>query len=57
MSVTANTRDDGEAFLELAARVSVKVITTAFDLSEADAALTALARGEISGTGVVRVSA
>jgi propanol-preferring alcohol dehydrogenase len=57
VSVTANTRDDGEAFLELAARVPVKVITTAFHLSEADAALTALARGEISGTGVLSVSA
>jgi propanol-preferring alcohol dehydrogenase len=57
VSVTANTRNDGEDFLELAARVPVKVITTAFDLSEADEALTALARGEISGTGVLRVSA
>jgi propanol-preferring alcohol dehydrogenase len=57
VSVTANTRDDGEAFLEIAARVPVKVTTTSFDFSEVDAALTALARGEISGTGVVRVSA
>jgi propanol-preferring alcohol dehydrogenase len=57
VSVTANTRNDGEDFLELAARVPVKVITTAFDLSEADEALSALARGEISGTGVLRVSA
>lgn len=57
VSVSANTRDDGEAFLEIAARVPVKVITTTFDLFEADAALTALARGDISGTGVVSVSA
>ncbi len=48
VSVTANTRDDGEAFLDLAARVSVRVDTTVFDLSEADVALTALERGEIA---------
>jgi propanol-preferring alcohol dehydrogenase len=56
VSVTANTREDGAALLDLAAQVPVEVTTTAFDLSEADTALTALARGEISGTGVVRVS-
>jgi alcohol dehydrogenase, propanol-preferring len=56
VSVKANTREDGEAFLDLAAHVPVEVTTTAFDLSEADTALTALARGEISGIGVVRVS-
>jgi propanol-preferring alcohol dehydrogenase len=57
VSVTANTREDGAALLDLAAQVPVEVTTTAFDLSEADTALTALARGEISGTGIVRVSA
>lgn len=56
VSVTANTRADGEAFLDLAARIPVKVVTTSFDLSEADTALAALARGEVAGTGVVRVS-
>lgn len=56
VSVTANTRADGEAFLELAARIPLRVVTTAFDLSEADVALAALARGELAGTGVVRVS-
>jgi alcohol dehydrogenase, propanol-preferring len=57
VSVTANTRDDGEAFLDLAQQVPVRVITTPFTLSEADGALIALARGEISGTGVVCISA
>lgn len=56
VSVTANTRTDGEGFLGLAAQIPVKVITTPFDLSEADAGLAALARGEVVGTGVVRVS-
>jgi propanol-preferring alcohol dehydrogenase len=55
-SVTANTRADGEEFLSLAARVPVKVTTTLFDLSEAEAGLIALTRGEISGTGVVHVA-
>ena len=56
VSVTANTREDGKAFLEIARRVPVKVVSTSFDLSETDAALSALARGDIAGTGVVRVS-
>jgi alcohol dehydrogenase, propanol-preferring len=56
VSVTANTRSDGEEFLSLAASIPVKVITTPFDLSEAEAGLIALARGEISGTGVVHVA-
>lgn len=56
VSVTANTRADGQAFLELAARIPMKVVTTRFDLSEADVALGALARGELSGTGVLMVT-
>jgi propanol-preferring alcohol dehydrogenase len=55
-SVAANTRADGEEFLSLAARVPVKVTTSPFDLSEVEAGLVALKRGEITGTGVVRVA-
>lgn len=54
-SVTANTRADGRAFLEMATRIPVKVTTTAFELSQADAALRALAGGGVEGAAVLRV--
>ncbi len=52
-SVTANTRADGEAFLDLAARIPVRVTTTPFALTEADRALRALAHDQIRGAGVL----
>ncbi|MGH8896863.1 MAG: zinc-dependent alcohol dehydrogenase family protein [Egibacteraceae bacterium] len=55
VSVTANTRADGQAFLALAAQIPVKVEVTPFALAEADAALRALAAGQIHGAGVLRV--
>ncbi|MGH8886332.1 MAG: zinc-dependent alcohol dehydrogenase family protein [Egibacteraceae bacterium] len=55
VSVTANTRADGHAFLALAAQIPVKVEVTPFALAEADAALRALAAGQIHGAGVLRV--
>jgi propanol-preferring alcohol dehydrogenase len=55
-SVTANTRHDGEEFLALAARIGVRVETTAYDLASADAALRDLAHERFTGAAVLRVS-
>ncbi len=54
--VTANTRADGEQFLRLAARIPVRVTTTPFEFSQADTALSTLARGDIHGAGVLQVN-
>jgi alcohol dehydrogenase, propanol-preferring len=53
VSVTANTRADGRELLDVAARVPVRVKTTAFALEDADKALTALASGQVSGAVVL----
>lgn len=55
-SVTANTRDDGGAFLEIASRIPIQVGVTPFAFDQADAALRALAAGEIRGAGVLRMN-
>ena len=55
-SVTANTRADGDAFLDLAARIPVRVDVSQFDLGDADRALLALAEGRIRGAGVLRIA-
>jgi propanol-preferring alcohol dehydrogenase len=52
-SVTANTRADGEEFLRIAAAIPIRVTTTPFGLSEAPAALRALAHGEVEGAAVL----
>jgi alcohol dehydrogenase, propanol-preferring len=52
-SVTANTRADGEEFLALADRLGLQVTTRTFPLADADAALTALKEGRITGVGVL----
>src|SRR5919106_609683 len=56
VSVTANTRADGRELLEIAGRIPIRTTTTTFSLDEADAALTALATGGVSGAAVLRVS-
>jgi propanol-preferring alcohol dehydrogenase len=53
VTVTANTRRDGEEFLEVAATIPVKVSVTEFDLRDADVALKALARGDLNGAAVL----
>jgi alcohol dehydrogenase, propanol-preferring len=53
VSVTANTRADGRALLDVAARVPVRVRTTSFPLDKASSALAALAHGEVSGAAVL----
>jgi propanol-preferring alcohol dehydrogenase len=52
-SVTANTRADGEEFLRLAARMRLEVTIEPFRLADANAALTALAAGRITGAAVL----
>jgi propanol-preferring alcohol dehydrogenase len=53
LSVTANTRKDGEEFLQLAARVPVQVSTQAYDLDQANQALADLAHDEVNGAAVL----
>lgn len=52
-SVTANTRRDGEDFLELAARVGVQVSTTPYALDDANLALADLAHDRVNGAAVL----
>lgn len=53
LSVTANTRADGEQFLQLAARFKIRPTTTAYPMSEARRALSDLAHGRFSGAAVL----
>lgn len=55
-SVTANTRADGEEFLAIAAQIPIQVTVTPFPLTEAGAALRALAADQIHGAGILRVT-
>jgi propanol-preferring alcohol dehydrogenase len=52
-SVTANTRRDGEEFLEAAERYSLRVSVQAYPLAEADRALSDLATGRVVGAAVL----
>jgi propanol-preferring alcohol dehydrogenase len=54
-SVTANTRRDGEEFLDIAARIGIKVDTTAYPLEAADHALRDLAHDAFTGAAVLRM--
>lgn len=54
-SVTANTRQDGEEFLAIAARIGIRVETVAYPLERADAALRDLAHDRFSGAAVLRI--
>ncbi|MGH2747251.1 MAG: zinc-dependent alcohol dehydrogenase family protein [Actinomycetota bacterium] len=53
VSVTANTRRDGEEFLDIAARIGIEVSTVPFLLSEANEALSALRSGGVAGAAVL----
>ncbi|WP_240197602.1 zinc-binding alcohol dehydrogenase family protein [Nonomuraea lactucae] len=55
-SVTANTRADGVALLEHAARHPVRVATVPYALDEADRALADLATDRVTGAAVLHVS-
>ena len=52
-SVTANTRRDGEEFLEIAARIPLSISTTAYPMDRADQALADLAHGRVTGAAVL----
>ena len=55
-SVTANTRQDGEELLRLAAEIPLRPKTTEFQLPEANEALRQLKRDQIQGSGVLTVA-
>ena len=55
-SVTANTRSDGLEFLEVAARIPIRVTTTPYPLEAADRALADLAGDRVTGAAVLRVT-
>ena len=52
-SVTANTRADGEEFLQVAARIGIEVATTAYEMGQADQALSDLANDRVDGAAVL----
>jgi propanol-preferring alcohol dehydrogenase len=53
VSVTANTRQDGEELLELAARIPVRTTTTIYALHDANQALLDLKEGRVNGAAVL----
>jgi len=55
VSVTANTRQDGEAFLDVAARIPVTLATQPYSLDQADRALEDLAADRVTGAAVLRI--
>lgn len=52
-SVTANTRDDGNALLELAALIPIRTQTQAYPLEQANRALSDLKDDRIKGAAVL----
>jgi alcohol dehydrogenase, propanol-preferring len=52
-TVTANTRADGDALLEEAARIPIRLTTTTFPLAHANQGLDGLKRGSFAGSGVL----
>jgi alcohol dehydrogenase, propanol-preferring len=54
-SVTANTRQDGEEFLRLAARFDLRPTTTGYPFAHADRALADLAADRVTGAAVLQV--
>ena len=52
-SVTANTRRDGEDFLQLAERFGIRATTTGYPMAEAQRALEDLAAGRFGGAAVL----
>jgi propanol-preferring alcohol dehydrogenase len=54
-SVTANTRQDGEQFLSLAAAIPLHVATVPYAFEQADVVLRDLAHDRITGAAVLRI--
>jgi propanol-preferring alcohol dehydrogenase len=55
VSVTANTRADGDDFLAVAATHPLRVVTTPYAFDDADRALADLAADHVEGAAVIRV--
>jgi alcohol dehydrogenase, propanol-preferring len=55
VSVTANTREDGLQFLDLAARIPIQVSTQDYRLDQANQALADLAGGQVDGAAVLTI--
>jgi propanol-preferring alcohol dehydrogenase len=55
-SVTANTRQDGEELLAMAARIGIRVVTVPYALADADRALRDLAHDRVTGAAVLTVA-
>jgi propanol-preferring alcohol dehydrogenase len=54
-TVTSNTRADGEELLRLASRLPLQIRTTSYAFTDADQALSDLARGRFAGAAVLRM--
>jgi propanol-preferring alcohol dehydrogenase len=54
-SVTANTRDDGEEFLRIAAAIPIRPTVTPYTFDRADRALADLAADRVDGAAVITV--
>ena len=55
LSVTANTRRDGEEFLALAASIPLRPTVTRYPLEQADRALSDMAHDRLTGAAVLTV--
>ncbi len=55
-STTANTRQDGEELLALAARIRLRVVVNEYPLDAADQALRDLASDRVGGAAVLRIA-
>ena len=55
-SVANLTRRDGEEFLELAAKIPVKIVTETFPLEEANIAMDRLRHGQLQGAAVLSIN-
>ena len=53
ISVTANTRTDGETFLALAVRLGIRATTVAYAMADANRALADLKHGRFGGAAVL----
>lgn len=56
VSVTANTRRDGEEFLQLAAEIPIRPTTSEYPFEKADIALEDLASDAVNGAAVIKVA-
>ena len=54
-SVTANTRQDGQALLHLAHSIPLHTQTEAYTLADANTALTRMKNGQLTGAAVLRI--